>query len=148
MHKEGYTLERQANNDEETDVIVENSVRPSTTENDNITEIISTPSQAESIKETITTINNKELNVTLRRDCETNYKVQSTSVISNARYLELSLSRTFSLVPSAFLVTFLIITFGISNPAISNFHYVKQIFRSLQLYYPAISNFFISMFDN
>ena len=147
MHKEGYTLERQANNDEETDVIVENSVRPSTTENDNITEIISTPSQAESIKETITTINNKELNVTLRRDCETNYKVQSTSVISNARYLELSLSRTFSLVPSAFLVTFLIITFGISNPAISNFHYVKQIFRSLQLYYPAISNFFISMFD-
>ena len=72
----------------------------------------------------------------------TNRVLQSTSTISNARYLELSLFWTFSLVPSAFLVTFLIITFGISN-----FHYVEQIFRSLQLYYPAISNFFISTFD-
>ena len=54
--------------------------------------------------------------------------IQSTSAISNARYLELSLSRTFSRVPSAFPVTFPIITFGISNPAISNFHYVEQHF--------------------
>ena len=35
-------------------------------------------------------------------------------------YLECPLSRNFSLVPSAFLVTFLTITFGISNSAISN----------------------------
>ena len=64
--------------------------------------------------------------------------IQSTSAITNARYLELSLFRPFSLIPLEFLVTFLIITFGISNPAISNFHYVKQIFRSLQLYYPEL----------
>ena len=69
------------------------------------------------------------------------YVIQLTSTISNTRYLELSLSRTFSLVPSAFLVTFRIITFGISNAAILNFHYVEQIFRFLQLYYPASRTF-------
>ena len=75
------------------------------------------------------------------------FVIQSTSANSNARYLELSLSGTFSLVPSTFLETFLIITFSISNPAISNFHHVEHIIQSLQLYYPTISNFFISTFD-
>ena len=39
------------------------------------------------------------------------------------------------LIPLAFLVTFLLITFGISSPAISNFHYLERIFWPLQLYY-------------
>ena len=52
----------------------------------------------------------------------------------NNRYLELSLSRTFSLVPSALSITALINSFGISNPATSNFHYVKLFSRSFQLF--------------
>ena len=48
------------------------------------------------------------------------------------RYLELSLCRTFYVVPSAFSLTSLINLFGISNSATSNFHYVEQFFRSLQ----------------
>ena len=71
----GYNLETRTENDEETNVITENSVRHSTTENDNITEMISTPSQAENINETVRTINNKELYDTLRRGFEANYKV-------------------------------------------------------------------------
>ena len=54
--------------------------------------------------------------------------LQSTSAISNTRYLELSLCRTFYLVPSAFSLTSLINPFGISNSAISNFHYVEDFF--------------------
>ena len=42
---------------------------------------------------------------------DVNSKLHSTSAISNARYIELSLSQTFILVPSALLVTFLLITF-------------------------------------
>ena len=37
--------------------------------------MISTPSQAENVYETVRTINNKELYDTLRRDFEPNYKV-------------------------------------------------------------------------
>ena len=53
------------------------------------------------------------------------------------RYLEYPLSRTFSisnfyLVPSAFSLTSLVNPLGISNSAISNFHYVKPFFRSRQ----------------
>ena len=63
---------------------------------------------------------------------------KSTSAISNFRHLK------FYLVPSAFSLTSLINLFGISNSAISNFCYVKQFVRSLQLFlgcFPsAISN--------
>ena len=71
----GYILETQTENEEETNVIAENPVGPSTAENDNITEMIRTPSQAESVYETVRTINSKELYGTLRRDFEANYKV-------------------------------------------------------------------------
>ena len=58
--------------------------------------------------------------------------LQSTSAIST-RYLELSLCRTFYLVPPAFSLTSLINPFGISNSAISNFHYVEQFSRTFKL---------------
>ena len=69
----GYILETQTENEEETNVIAENPVGPSTAENDNITEMIRTPSQAESVYETVRTINSKELYDTLGRDFEANY---------------------------------------------------------------------------
>ena len=47
------------------------------------------------------------------------------------RFLELSLFRTFYLIPSAFPLTSLN-PFGILNSAISNFHYVEQFSRPLQ----------------
>ena len=62
----GYILETLTENDEEINVIAENPVRSSTTENDNTTEMIkmiSTPPQAENINETITNISNKKLYV-------------------------------------------------------------------------------------
>ena len=46
-------------------------------------------------------------------------------------YLESPLSRTFSLVSSALSLTAFIKSFHISNPAMSNFHYVKLFSRSL-----------------
>ena len=49
-------------------------------------------------------------------------------------YLKYPLSRTFSSVPSALLVSALINSFGISNSAISKFHYVKLFFHSLQCF--------------
>ena len=55
---------------------------------------------------------------------------QSTSTISNTRYIKLSLSRTLGL--SALWVTSLINLFGISNLAFSNFHYVELFSPSLQ----------------
>ena len=73
--KRGCILETRAEHDEETNVIAENPVGPSTTENGNITEMISTPSQAENEYETVRTIDNRELYDTLRRGFETNYKV-------------------------------------------------------------------------
>ena len=45
----------------EINVIAENPVRPSTTENGNVTEMISKLLQTENINETVTAINNKEL---------------------------------------------------------------------------------------
>ena len=51
--------------------------------------------------------------------------IQSTFTISNTLYLELSQYQNFYLVPSAFWLTSLIDPFGISNSAISNFHYVE-----------------------
>ena len=71
----GYILETRTENDQETTVIAENPVRPSTAENDNFTVIISTPSQAENVYQTVRSINNKELYDTLRRGFEANYKV-------------------------------------------------------------------------
>ena len=58
--------------------------------------------------------------------------IKLTSGIANTRYLKLSLSQTFSSVPSALSVNALIISFGISNPAISNFYYVELFSRPLQ----------------
>ena len=46
----------------------------------------------------------------------------------------LSLCRTVSLAHSAFSLISLINPFGISNSAISNFHYVEQFSRTLQLF--------------
>ena len=46
-----------------------------TTENSNITEMISTPSQAENVYETVRSVRNKERHDTLRRGFEANYKV-------------------------------------------------------------------------
>ena len=60
-------------------------------------------------------------------------KIQSTSAISNTRYLKLSLCGTFYLVPSIFSLIFLINPFGTSNSVISNFHYVEQFSLSLFL---------------
>ena len=74
LHR-GATSLKQTENEEETNVIAENPVGPSTAENDNITEMIRTPPQAESVYETVRTINSKELYGTLRRDFEANYKV-------------------------------------------------------------------------
>ena len=71
----GYILETRTENDQETTVIAENPVRPSTAENDNFTVMISTPSQAENVYQTVRSINNKELYDTLRRGFEANYKV-------------------------------------------------------------------------
>ena len=48
------------------------------------------------------------------------------------RYFKLSLCRTIYLVLSAFLLTSFINPFGISNSAISNFHYVQQFSRSFE----------------
>ena len=58
--------------------------------------------------------------------------LQSTSAISNTRYLELPLCRSFILVCSTFLLSFLINPFAISNSTIANFHYVEQFPRPLQ----------------
>ena len=52
--------------------------------------------------------------------------IQLTFATLNTHYLEISLSRTFYLVPSAFSLTSLINVLGILNSNISNFHYVKQ----------------------
>ena len=71
----GYIPETRAENDKETNVNAENPVGPSTAENGNITEMISTPSHAENVYETVRTIGNKELYDTLRRGFEANYKV-------------------------------------------------------------------------
>ena len=73
--QKGYILETRTENNEETNVTAENPVGPSTAEIDNITEMISTPSQAENVYETVRTIDNKELYDTLRRGFEANYKV-------------------------------------------------------------------------
>ena len=70
-----YILETRAENDEETNVIAQNPFGPSTAENGNITVMISTPSHAENVYETVRTIDNKELYDTLRRSFEANYKV-------------------------------------------------------------------------
>ena len=61
----GYILETRTENNEETNIIAENPVGPSTAEIDNITEMISTPSQVENVYKTVRTINNKELYDTL-----------------------------------------------------------------------------------
>ena len=53
-------------------------------------------------------------------------------IFSNIRYLELSISRTFTLVTSALSITSPINSLDITNPAIFNFHYVEQLSRSLQ----------------
>ena len=71
----GYILEIQTENDKETNLIAENPLGLSTAENDNIIEMITTPSQAENVYETVRTIDNKELYNTLRRGFEANYKV-------------------------------------------------------------------------
>ena len=55
----GCILETQTSEDEEINVTAENPVRPSTTENNNITEMISTSPQAENINEAITAINSE-----------------------------------------------------------------------------------------
>lgn len=56
--------------------------------------------------------------------------MQMTSAISNSRYLKLSLYRTFSLILSALSVTASVNSFGMLNPVISNFHYVRTIFSA------------------
>ena len=70
--------------------------------------------------------------------------LQSISAISNTRYLDLSLCRTFYLVSSAFLLISLLNPFGISKSAILNVHYVEQFSLSRQSFldcFPsAISN--------
>ena len=71
----GYILETRAEHDEETNVIAENAVGPSTSENGNITEMISTPSQAEYVYKAVRIIDNRELYDTLQRGFEENYKV-------------------------------------------------------------------------
>ena len=53
-------------------------------------------------------------------------------IFSNIRYLELSISRTFTLVTSALSITSPINSFDITNPAIFNFHYVELLSRFLQ----------------
>ena len=58
-------------------------------------------------------------------------RIRPTSAISDTHYLELSLCRTFCLVPSTFSIISLINPFAISNSAILNFHHVK-LSRSLQ----------------
>ena len=50
-----------------------------TTENSNITEMISTPSQAENVYETVRSVKNKERHDTLRRGFEANYKVYEST---------------------------------------------------------------------
>ena len=69
----------------------------------------------------------------------------TNQTISNACHLELSLSRTFSSVPSALSVTALLNSFGISNPAVSN--YIELFSYSLQrfLFLSSISSVFISL---
>ena len=54
-------------------------------------------------------------NENIRTSC----RIQSTSGLSNFRYLKLSICRTFSLLTAA-----LITSFGITNPAFLNFDYV------------------------
>ena len=56
---------------------------------------------------------------------------QLTSAFWNSHYLELSLCRTFYLVPSAFSLTSLLNPFGISNSPFWNLRYVKKFSRSL-----------------
>ena len=56
--------------------------------------------------------------------------MQMTSAISNSRYLKLSLYRTLSLILSALSVTAPVKSFGMLNPVISKFHYVKTIFSA------------------
>ena len=56
------------------------------------------------------------------------------------RYFKLSLCRTTYLVLSAFSLTSFINTFGISNSAISKFHYIQQFFRSLKSIFLAVSH--------
>ena len=50
----------------------------------------------------------------------------------NICYLEYMLPQAFSLVLSALSLNVLINSFGISNPSISNFHYVELFSRSFQ----------------
>ena len=74
--------------------------------------------------------------------------LSATVMARNLEYQLLVISN-FSSVSSALSVTTLINSFGISNPAISNFHYVELFSRSLQLFLGlfsiAISNVFISL---
>ena len=56
----------------------------------------------------------------------TSCRIQSTSGLSNFRYLKLSICRTFSLLTAA-----LITSFGITNPAFLNFDYAKLFSMSL-----------------
>ena len=67
------------------------------------------------------------------------------------RYLEYPLSRTFYLVRSAFSLTSLINPFGISNSAISNFHYVQQFsgsFKSSLGCFPSAVSYIRMRFSN
>ena len=73
--------------------------------------------------------------------------IQSTSSISTNRFLELSLSRTFSLIPSALLVAALINSFGISNLATSNFHYAELISWSVQYFLGVLFVCYLDGFD-
>ena len=73
--------------------------------------------------------------------------VQSTYAISNTRYLELLLSQTFSLVPSALSVTALTNQFGVSNPTIFTMsNYFAGPFSAFQSCFPSsILIIFISL---
>ena len=62
-------------------------------------------------------------------------------------YLESPLSRTFSLVSSALSLTAFIKWFHISNPTMSNFHYVKLFSRSLMCFLGLFSIRYFERFD-
>ena len=65
------------------------------------------------------------------------------SAISNTLCLELSLSRTISSVPSAFPISSLRNPSGISNPAISNFHYLELFFGPFSYFIPLSRTFLL-----
>ena len=62
-------------------------------------------------------------------------------------YLESPLSRTFSLISSALSLTAFIKSFHISNPTMSNFHYVKLFSRSLMCFLGLFSIRYFERFD-